>query len=495
MARRWTAGTLIVGAGTIVAVVAALAVAHPVVAVVAVVIAIVGYLLGRLDGWQRLFAATLVLLIGAVSNIAPLAQVTFYPRYLAAGALVVWTFVGGGSAKIKRLTGWPRLFLGGLWACVALAVASSTWSVVPLLTLQQAGALALLVALVHGLATRRWSSQHRIARDLGTAYVILTAAFVISLAYGAAGATDAWTYGDRFQGIFANPNMLSVLCAVAVPIGWTVYRNSGRLIHLGGVVPATVALIMTESRTALLAILAGACWVIARHGLPTAIRVVSACLAAGAVLHLFNVTSAVTGSQWTEQLAARFTDAEDGDISSGRMVTWQAALDLWKNRPSFGFGYSAGWSLFEYTRQVDLFATEVNMVHNSYLQWLLELGLAGAASLLLVLAACVWAITRVSPVGTNSGLIWLVATGLFVQVTESAMFGTGQPYPYIFWMAMAGLAASALSPPPAASHRTHPGGRMGRSDAYSGPSRNRGPDVRPGVAVLTAVGASGRHRR
>ncbi|MEU1399475.1 hypothetical protein ABZ403_25855, partial [Micromonospora zamorensis] len=39
--------------------------------------------------------------------------------------------------------------------------------------------------------------------------------------------------------------------------------------------------------------------------------------------------------------------------------------------------------------------------------------------------------------GADAGLVWLVVTGLLIQVTESAMFGTGQTYPYVFWTVVA----------------------------------------------------------
>ncbi|MEV6813681.1 O-antigen ligase family protein [Micromonospora sp. NPDC051296] len=477
MRQSWLVNGLTVAAGCVAAVVAGYAASRPSVGIAAIALLVVGYLLSRLDGWQRLFVATLVLLLCSVSHVASVAQISFYPRYLALGALVAWTFIARGDAPTawRRLPAGTRLLLGGLWGCVALAVVSSAWSITPVLTLAQSGALALLAGLVHGLTTRRWTDQRRIGSDLGVAYAVLTIALVAGLGYGFAGGANAWNYADRFQGFLANPNMLSILCALTIPIAWTVYLRSRKLLHLLGVVPAVITLPMTSSRTALLAVVAGACWVIARHGLPTVVRVCCYLGVTGVALQLVGATHSIVGSHWAERLSARFTDAEGGDLSNGRRVTWEASMALWEARPTLGYGYSSGVALFEHTRQAGFLDISVNRVHNSYFQWLLELGLAGAAVLLPVVAGCLWILVRAPLTGVNPGLIWLIATGMLIQITESAMFGTGQPYPYLFWPAVAGVLAASQGPARAGTHRA----RQHRHETrwHVGSDRHRpGPD-------------------
>jgi O-antigen ligase len=101
----------------------------------------------------------------------------------------------------------------------------------------------------------------------------------------------------------------------------------------------------------------------------------------------------------------------------------------------------------------------VSVVHNSYLQLLLELGLAAVAPLALLLLAVGRVALRAPVRRADSGLVWLVVTGLLIQVTESAIFGTGQTYPYVFWFVVAGVLLHM------------PGDRVGTADAEaSGPS-------------------------
>ncbi|MEU4714746.1 O-antigen ligase family protein [Micromonospora purpureochromogenes] len=455
MMNRWAVGALFIGAACLVAITTGYALNNPVIAVIASLAAVAAYLSLRLDGWRRLFAITVILLLCASSNIPALVELSFYPRYVAVACLVAWTFLEHGSGRANRRPNhWSQLLVGALWGAAGLATLSSIWSLTPLHTLQQGIALLLLAALVHALILRRWTDQTRIAKDLGTASALLSVSFTVSLVYGFSGGTLGWSFSDRFQGFYANPNMLGIMCALAIPLGWTVYRQSRRRVHLLGIAPAVLALALSESRTALLATLVGAAWVVFRHGIGPLSRIAGLAALAVAMVYFFNAASLITGSPWVRELTARFTDPEGGDLSNQRTEAWQAAVDLWKTRPSLGFGYSAGSHLFEQTREDELFDVSINLVHNSYLQWLLELGVAGGSLLILLISACTWAVVRASVAGINSGLVWLIVTGLLIQVTESAMFGLGQPYPYLFWLAAAAVLLHARAEArPIQSHR------------------------------------------
>ncbi|MEK8106817.1 O-antigen ligase family protein [Micromonospora sp. M12] len=204
--------------------------------------------------------------------------------------------------------------------------------------------------------------------------------------------------------------------------------------------------------------------------------------------YLFGLLPSLVGSDWVQTFADRFTDPDNGDLSNGRTQTWQAAFELWQSRPTLGYGYASGMHLFEQTRQNGFFNVNVNLVHNSYLQWLLELGVIGVAPILVLLFAAIRA-ALLAPMGAlNSGLIWLVITGLLIQVTESTMFGMGQPYPYVFWLAVAGVlvrtrdgrhstgvpAAAYISARPGGG--PHPHGSAGRrqpNDVPGSPPRER----------------------
>ncbi|MDG4809019.1 O-antigen ligase family protein [Micromonospora sp. WMMD1120] len=480
---------LVVGAACLTAVTTALAVGEPMIAAGVGLLLVALYLSRRLDGFQRILAVATVLLVCASSNMPALVSLSFYARYVAVGCLVLWA-LAERRRQIRQPDHPTRLFVGALWAAAGLATLSSVWSVSPLHTLQQAIALVLLAALAHVLLWRRWVDGKATAADLHVVYVLLSTSLVVSLGYGITGVAAATSFSDRFQGLYSNPNMLSIICALTIPLGWALYRQSHRRVQLIGIVPAIILLPMTESRTALIAVVVGGLWVLLRHGAGPVARLLVVTVGAVGLAYLFGMLPSVLGSTWLETLAARFTDPDNGDLSNGRSQTWQATVELWQSRPALGFGYASGIHLFEQTRQDGFFDVSVNLVHNSYLQWLLELGVIGLAPILLLLFVAI-RVVLLAPVGAlNSGLLWLIVTGLLIQVTESTMFGMGQPYPYVFWLSVAGALVRARAGRHATGvpatvfitarpdGRPHPHSPVGRRQPTGGPGRRERVSVR-----------------
>ncbi|MGW0213430.1 O-antigen ligase family protein [Micromonospora chokoriensis] len=429
---------LVVGAACLTAVTTALTVDKPIVAAGVAFLLVALYLTRRLDGFRRILAVATLLLIFASSNMPSLVSFSFYARYVAVGCLILWAF-NSRRRTTRHTDSRAKLFVGALWATAGLATLSSVWSISPLHTLQQAVALLLLAALAHVLLRRRWVEPGAVAADLHVVYVLLSLSLVVSLGYGITGAAAATSFNDRFQGVYSNPNMLSIICALTIPLGWALYQQSRKRTQLLGIAPAVIALPMTESRTALIAVVVGGLWVVLRHGAGPVARLLVVTVGGVGLAYLFGVLPSVVGSTWAQTFAARFTDPDNGDLSNGRNQTWQAAVELWQSRPTLGFGYASGIHLFEQTRQNGFFDVSVNLVHNSYLQWLLELGVIGIAPILVLLFVALRGVL-LAPIGAlNSGLVWLIVTGLLIQVTESTMFGMGQPYPYVFWLAVAGV--------------------------------------------------------
>ena len=63
--------------------------------------------------------------------------------------------------------------------------------------------------------------------------------------------------------------------------------------------------------------------------------------------------------------------------------------------------------------------------------------LVGLIPLIMMMLACASAVLIRGATGLATGLVPAVVAGLLIQMTESAMFGTGQAYPFIFWPAVA----------------------------------------------------------
>lgn len=78
----------------------------------------------------------------------------------------------------------------------------------------------------------------------------------------------------------------------------------------------------------------------------------------------------------------------------------------------------------------------LSSVHNSYLQVIYELGWLGVIPVALVAMSLIRVSFMRSDSGIAAGLIAMVLSGTVIQFTESAIFGVGQPYPYVFWFAV-----------------------------------------------------------
>lgn len=390
----------------------------------------------RLDGWQRFYVLTLILMMGATSNIGPLVAVSNYGRYAAAAALlgVTW-FTTRKTASVIRSRLHKRT-LGMLWFTVALAAASIVWSVDRMQTVLQVVALSVLVGLIHLLSTRRWVDRALMVRDFAVMFNVMTVAFIACLAAWALRLPGAVAYGGtadtggRFQGFFNNPNMLAVLLAVSIPIGIGLIRERRSIPAVAGLLTAGAVLLLTESRTAIVATAIAIVWLILRSGALAVAKFAYASLIALVVV-------LATGLDLFGTSLSRFGTLEGGDVLNTRGEAWTAAISLIQQQP-LGYGWQAGRQLFESMHGTAGFTFTRTSVHNSYLQFILELGVIGILPIAYLSMALILITVRGKMRGLEAGLVGAATAGFIVQITESVIFGSGQAYPYVFWFAVAG---------------------------------------------------------
>lgn len=444
----WVVG---VAAGVIAA--AGIATQAPLLAGVVLVAAVVVVAVWRLDGWQRIFGLLLALLIMAASHYDVLASLAFYTRYMAAALLVAWTWTHDRD-KAVPLTATPQpaqLLIKGLWWVCVIAAISVTWSVDRSSTALQTVALTMLTALIHGLVVRRWRDSPRIPRDMAVAFWALTVSAAASLVGGALSLPGFYGYfGDRLHGVYDNPNTMAAVCMLATALAWALYGHSRRIIYLAAGAVPLLAMLASESRTAILALAVGITLVALRRGLAAIVKAVYVAALAALVyatgvsfglLPSVNITDA--------GFVERFTTTTAGGALNSRDIGWNVALRELSNAPFTGVGYGASGSLYEALMQNALFTFPSSSVHNSYLQWALETGLAGAIPFIVIVGVCL-VLTFRAPLGQHrDGLAALVAAALVLQFAESPIFGTGQPYPWMFWPAVAALALAMTSSGPA----------------------------------------------
>lgn len=174
------------------------------------------------------------------------------------------------------------------------------------------------------------------------------------------GAKDAATGADKHiirlcgSGIFHDPNELGVLISVSVVLGlyWASDLSSGpaRLLWLAPLALFFYAMSLTQSRGALLALLAGlTVFLVSRHGWRTAL-----------LLGVFLVPALFMS------LGDRQTDLSTQEgTAQDRIQIWSDAVMTMRQAPLFGVGR-------------EVFAKQEGLVaHNSYLQCFVELGAFG----------------------------------------------------------------------------------------------------------------------
>lgn len=405
-------------------------------------VALVGGWLATLDTWRRLYALTLVLTVCGASSQPILASIAYYPRYVVAASLAAWTWHRArneiGPLRATRLSRW---LTDGIWALVFVACASVVWSYTRTTTAQQVVAFVILAALLSTLARQRWvTDSTRIVGDLSVAYVVLIGSFVASLLLGPAGFSNANVYGGRLEGIYSNPNTLGDLIGLAVPLGVGLFISTKRWSYLVWLVPTAIALAQCQTRTAVVAATVGIAWLVVRRGMTMTIKVG---LAAIVVAYAGYAASRVLGialPRAATRIIARFTNSGPGGALNSRTVAWHDAISLWEHHPIQGYGFQAGDALFAKLFDNGVITFGAAPTHNSYLQALLELGVLGAIPLLVVhFGAILPASLRASRSHPGSPFVGVVVAGIAIALTESAMFGTGQPYPWIFWLAVAAI--------------------------------------------------------
>ena len=107
----------------------------------------------------------------------------------------------------------------------------------------------------------------------------------------------------------------------------------------------------------------------------------------------------------SDALIARFATSED-DLTEGRTTLWRESLPLVKTYPVFGCGLGGYEEVF-LGRKVSLPMVRDDYAHNDYLQFLIELGVAGFAIGAAVMGSIVRRTWRSAARGRDPGDRWL----------------------------------------------------------------------------------------
>ena len=337
-------------------------------------------------------------------------SVTFYNQALAVLGWGLWMSWLGGRASGSARKGPGRTALLGLSAVLLTQASLALWAGVfdaaPLGLGLMGGGMALAAALAVWSGWRTGGSAER-GRLSALFFGALTAAGAVGTVlalvqvFQPAWADGRWvaipTMAGRAVGNLRQPNHFSTLMVFAcVGMAWLGAQRRLPMALAGAGLAAFIGVIvLTASRTGMLAMLFLSAWGVFDRRLPKGLRLTLLC------------APLIYGLAWAgmwlwshaDQSVAFAAEARlhDGsDISSSRFKIWSNVLGLIAQQPWTGVGYGRfnfAWTMTPFPgRPVAFF----DHTHNIVLQWAVEFGVPLGALMLLLCAAAYVTLLRPS---------------------------------------------------------------------------------------------------
>jgi exopolysaccharide production protein ExoQ len=326
------------------------------------------------------------------------------------------------AATVILILARPGRFLRTLnanWLLLGLAgltLASVIWSVAPDVTLRRGFALMMTTVFGFWFASR-WSWREMILITATTFGLLAVASTGMALAMPALG-VDHEVHAGAWKGVWWEKNTLGAMMAWGAVSGWAALRVDPRrgLIWIGVALLCSALVVLSTSKTALLALLLGTGAVIGialcRRGFGFAAMMLFLLLTSLSAFGLIMLIAPV------EALEALGRDA----TLTGRTDIWAVLIGQIQNAPWTGYGYMAYWAadsgpVFWVRQATDW---DVPTAHNGWIETALAIGIPGMLLMAFVyLQAMVRAIGRLFSGGeTYWALVFLTLLGL-VSISES----------------------------------------------------------------------------
>jgi O-antigen ligase len=280
----------------------------------------------------------------------------------------------------------------------------------------------------------------------------------------------------RFTG-HVHPNLQGSFCA-AICLGTLCLLDRPGSMRYALVALAVIAfafLLLTKSRTATIALLAG-CAVIGGFRLSGRQRLVLG-LSAAWLLSVAVLAASVGGVDVprvaSETVLINRTD--DAISLTGRVPLWQNLIALIDNRILIGFGYGSFWTPQHIRFASGVVGSGISHAHCGYLEVVLNVGLVGLAIYSLAVAATLREACRGCRVAPEAGNLFLAALLCFalVHAISEALFVTTSFVPFFAACGMWHFAfRNADAPDLAKAHAAR-----GRQTIYHGAALAGGPQT------------------
>jgi O-antigen ligase len=237
-----------------------------------------------------------------------------------------------------------------------------------------------------------------------------------------------------------------------------------------------VCLLLTKSRTATFALVAG-CAAIAAYRLPRR-RAMVLGLAAAWLLSVAVLAASIAGIdlQRTVLETVLIGRTDDALSLTGRIPLWRQLIATVDDRILIGFGWGAFWTPEHIRLASAVVGSGISHAHCAYIETMLNLGIVGLVACLLTACAAVREVFRRCRADSEGGVLFLAALLAFalVHAFAEALFATPSFVPFFAACGLSNLAYCAGECPDPECCRAAPGAPAtascgslpaGRSDA------------------------------
>jgi O-antigen ligase len=321
-------------------------------------------------------------------------------------------------------------------ALLLLMLSSSVWSVESWTTLRDAAAYCILAVVAWSLASTVGVRSIVLGVVAGGVLVL-----VLSIAALMIDPRSAQYFGaSGFQGIFGNRNTLGYVMAQALPAALVLHAKSGwgQVVKWGVVGSFVAATVATTSQTSLVVVcLTLFVWVtvmISRRWKPVVFAAIAlSVVGLGLVVLNLNAALALIGKD---------------PLISGRVLIWQAVLEVFPQSPVVGFGWSRSWSPDspQSSAVADSTGTVLFHAHNEVLNWLATTGVVGAVLAVSVYGFVLWAGVRFEREGTEPERLWPLLAGVTIVTRGLAEISETNAQGWFILMLTAFAAARCITP-------------------------------------------------
>ena len=312
-----------------------------------------------------------------------------------------------------NLLPWIGMFLG-------LAAASTLWSQSASLTMRRCTIAFGIVVFTVGAGSlyfgRKPEGHVRLIRTIcWGSFAVSLLTLALAIVRGNFHVLDiAWRLGSN-----GHENQISWVAGVGFLAAWVTRARRdfwpSRVVSLAVTTIPGVVLLLTKSRTTLLAVVAGILVAELFHQRSRMKKF-------AVLLFLASALAMFVASPWVGDLLRRGATQEQFQTASGRTELWERLWPLVRQSPWLGHGYGGFWS----PRMVTAVAEQWSptSAHNGYLDMVLQLGLAGLLIIVIFLGVSsknAWRLMRY-PEYYETGLTLLVLNAMFLVLNAAESF-------------------------------------------------------------------------